>query len=83
MCKKVSTDTSRGYFSWPTTFPGETASVKCENGTATRHCSAEGVWSKPVTTSCYVSIEELFRYLEKVSKQVGIMELGVWDSTSL
>ena len=70
----MSLDTSRGYFSWPETFPSETAVVKCENGTGTRFCAVTGDWEKPVVTGCYVSTNELFRYIEKV--RVGRLVVG-------
>jgi len=63
----MSMDTSRGYFTWPTTFPEETAAVPCENGHALRYCTEEGKWDKPIISDCYVSPEELFRYLLQVS----------------
>lgn len=66
VCLVTSLDTSRGYFSWPETFPGEVAGVKCENGTSVRTCSIEGEWEKPDTSNCYVSTNELFRYIEQV-----------------
>lgn len=67
ICGEVSMDTSRGYFAWPETFPGESAEVQCVNAVTTRVCSSAGLWEKPFITDCYVSTAELFRYLERVS----------------
>ena len=66
VCLASSLDTSRGFFSWPETFPGETAITPCENATTPRFCSLTGQWEKPNTSDCYVSTNELFRYIEKV-----------------
>ncbi len=51
---------------WPTTFPEEKASIKCEQGMAERYCTKEGTWEKAIIDTCYVSTKELFRYLQKV-----------------
>lgn len=77
VCGSLSLDTSRGYFTWPETFPEEFAAVQCENGITRRFCSRTGVWDKPVVTDCYVSTNELFRYIEKVSIYLGAAWLGV------
>jgi hypothetical protein len=66
VCLPSSLDTSRGYFSWTETFPEEFATTECERGVTTRFCSKTGVWEKPVTEDCYVSTNELFRYIERV-----------------
>ena len=74
VCLASSLDTSRGFFSWPETFPGETAIIPCENGTTPRSCSSTGQWEEPNTSDCYVSTNELFRYIEKVCS--GSFPLG-------
>ena len=66
MCLATSLDTSRGYFTWEETFPGSSAEIQCENGSSIRVCSALGEWEKPIISDCYVSTNELFRYVEKV-----------------
>ena len=66
ICLVSSLDTSRGYFAWPETFPGEVARTRCENGSSLRRCNVLGEWEKPDTSSCYVSTNELFRYIGKV-----------------
>lgn len=65
VCLTSSLDTSRGYFSWPETFSEEFATAECERGVATRFCSNTGAWEKPATGNCYVSTNELFRYIER------------------
>ena len=39
---------------WPPTIAGETSVISCPNtdGTATRKCTAEGVWEKPYVQEC-------------------------------
>ncbi len=67
ICLESSLDTSRGYFTWPQTYPGEVSEIVCERGKTRRACSVSGFWQTPFITNCYVSTEELFRYIEKVA----------------
>ena len=67
VCNPQDLVSSRGYYQWPQTYPGEVAVLKCTvGGTATRFCTITGQWAKADVSSCLVSAAALFKYLKQV-----------------
>ena len=56
VCNANTSTTDYGTFHWPTTIPGNTATLSCPNGptgaNATRKCSENSMWESPNLLSC-------------------------------
>ena len=72
VCERDGTDTSRGFFDWPESYPNEIIRLPCVNGTTVRMCDSNGVWEPPFINDCYASIDAIIKHVIEVYNQCFI-----------